>query len=110
MPQRQSSVSWKILVPLGIALAAGLAFELTCAGLFFWRLANKEILTSSILSKTIFHSDDQPPGFRAAKDRIEVVGQVDILDSDPKDSNCYCGWAGIGKQVVYQREWEAKGT
>jgi hypothetical protein len=51
----------------------------------------------------------QPVGFRAAKDRIEIVGQVEILDSDPKDSNSYCGWAGIGEQVVYQREWDAKG-
>jgi hypothetical protein len=52
----------------------------------------------------------QPLGFRAAKDRMEIVGQVDILDSDPKDSNTYSWWAGIGEQVVEQREWDAKGT
>jgi hypothetical protein len=52
----------------------------------------------------------QPLGFRAAKDRIEIVGQVDILDSDPKASNSYCGWAGIGEQVVYQHEWDTKVT
>jgi hypothetical protein len=52
----------------------------------------------------------QPLGFRAAKDRIESVGHVNILDSDPKDSNSYCSWVGIGEQVVYQREWDAKGT
>ena len=52
----------------------------------------------------------QPLGFRAVKERIEIVGQVDILASDPKDSNSYCGWSGIGEQAVYQREWDAKGT
>jgi hypothetical protein len=46
--------------------------------------------------------------FRAAKDRLEIVGQVEILDSDPKDSNRCCGWGGIGNQVRYQREWDAK--
>ena len=51
-----------------------------------------------------------PVGFRSAKDRIEVAGKTNLLDSDPTDSNCYCGWNGIGKQVVYQREWDAKAT
>jgi hypothetical protein len=49
-------------------------------------------------------------GFRAAKDRLEVMGQVEIFESDPKDSNSDCGWAGIGDQIKYQREWDAKGT
>jgi hypothetical protein len=40
-----------------------------------------------------------PMGFRTAKDRLEVVGHVEILDSDPKDSNRYQGWRGIGEQV-----------
>lgn len=44
-------------------------------------------------------------GFRAAKDRLEVVGRVEILDSDPKDSNSFRGWRGIGDQVMNQREW-----
>lgn len=48
----------------------------------------------------------QPVGFRSAKDRIEIIGKIEILDSDPKDSNSYCGWAGIGEQVVYQRAWD----
>jgi hypothetical protein len=52
----------------------------------------------------------QPVGFRAAKDRLEVIGHVGILDSDPKDSNIYRGWRGIGEQVMYQREWDAKGS
>ena len=51
-----------------------------------------------------------PVGFRAAKDRLEVVGHVQILDSDPKDSNSYRGWRGIGEQVVNQRESDAKGS
>jgi hypothetical protein len=46
-----------------------------------------------------------PLGFRAAKDRIEVVDKVEILASDPKESKSYCGWAGLGEQVVHQREW-----
>ena len=50
----------------------------------------------------------QYPGFRSAKKRIRVVGQVHILPSDPKDSRWYSGWAGLGEQVVYQREWDAK--
>lgn len=49
----------------------------------------------------------QPVGFRSAKNRIEIVGKIEILDSDPKESNSYCGWAGIGEQVVYQRKWDA---
>jgi hypothetical protein len=36
-------------------------------------------------------------GFRAARSRLEVVGQVEILDSDPKESNVYCGWSRIGQ-------------
>ena len=51
-----------------------------------------------------------PVGFRAAKDRLEVVGQVEILDSDPRDSNSYLGWRGIGEQVMYQRESEPQGS
>lgn len=50
-----------------------------------------------------------PVGFRAMKDRIKIVGEVEILDTDPSDSNSYCGWAGIGAEVVIQREWDAKG-
>lgn len=52
----------------------------------------------------------QPVGFRAAKDRLEVVGRVDILDSDPKESNVYRGWRGIGEQVVIQRASDAIGS
>jgi hypothetical protein len=52
----------------------------------------------------------QPVGFRAAKDRLEVVGHVEILDSDPKDSKSYRGWRGIGDQVMDQQERDAKGS
>lgn len=51
-----------------------------------------------------------PVTFRAMKDRMEVVGQIEILDSDPKESNSYRGWAGIGLEVGLQREWDAKGA
>jgi hypothetical protein len=50
-----------------------------------------------------------PVGFRKAKERLEVVGQVEILDSDPKDSNSYCGWAGIGEQTKDQHDEDAEG-
>jgi hypothetical protein len=49
-------------------------------------------------------------GFRAVKARIEIVSQVKILGSDPKESNSYCGWSSIGEQVVFQRKWDAKAT
>lgn len=49
-------------------------------------------------------------GFRAAKNRLEVVGQIEILESDPHGSGMYCGWAGIGEQVVRQRAWDANAT
>lgn len=50
-------------------------------------------------------------GFRAVKDRLEVVGRVEILDSDPKSSNTYSSnWGGLGEKVVRQREREATGT
>lgn len=49
----------------------------------------------------------QALGFRPVKDRIEIVGQIEILDSDPKESSWYCGWAGIGEHALLQREWDA---
>ena len=36
-----------------------------------------------------------PMGFRAVKNRLDVVGRVEILDSDPKDSNFYFRWSSI---------------
>lgn len=49
-----------------------------------------------------------PPGYRTAKPAIEVVGQVEILPSDPKASDSYRRWSGIGEQAVLQREWDAQ--
>ena len=43
-------------------------------------------------------------GFRAVKDRLEIVGQVEILDSDPTDSAIYRRWTGIGEQAINQHE------
>ena len=48
-----------------------------------------------------------PPGYRKAKAAIAVVGRVEILPSDPKDSDSYCRWTGIGEQAVLQRERDA---
>ena len=45
-----------------------------------------------------------PMGFRAVKNRLEIVGQVEILSSDPKDSNTYLRWTGIGERAIHQRE------
>ncbi len=49
-----------------------------------------------------------PVGFREAKSRIEVVGTIELLDPDPRASNDYCGWVGLGEQVAAQRAWDAK--
>jgi hypothetical protein len=38
-----------------------------------------------------------PMGFRTVKDRLDIVGRVEILESDPKDSNTYRRWTGIGE-------------
>ena len=43
-------------------------------------------------------------GFRAVKDRLEIVGQVEILGSDPTDSAIYRRWTGIAEQANHQRE------
>lgn len=40
-----------------------------------------------------------PVGFRTVKNRIEVIGQVEILDSDPHDCPLYFRWTGIGERV-----------
>ena len=37
-------------------------------------------------------------GFRAVKQRLEVVGAVEILESDPKDSNVHHRWNDIGER------------
>ena len=39
-----------------------------------------------------------PIGFRSVKNRLEVIGQVEILESDPKDSNFYFRWSSIGER------------
>jgi hypothetical protein len=51
-----------------------------------------------------------PVGFRAAKKCLEVIGQVELLESDPGDSKSYCGWSHIGQQVILQREWDRKAS
>jgi hypothetical protein len=43
-----------------------------------------------------------PMGFRTVKGQLEIVGQVEILGSDPKDSNTYLRWTGIGEQAIHQ--------
>lgn len=40
-------------------------------------------------------------GFRAVKDRLEIVGEVEILDSDQKDSNFHRRWNGIGERAIH---------
>jgi hypothetical protein len=41
-------------------------------------------------------------GFRAVKARLAIVGEVEILDSDPTDSNVYRRWTGIGERGLHQ--------
>ena len=38
-----------------------------------------------------------PTGFRKVKDRIAIAGAVEVLASDPKDSNFYFGWGNIAE-------------
>ena len=38
-----------------------------------------------------------PVGFRSVASRLQVVGQIEIVESDPKDSAVYRGWRGIGE-------------
>lgn len=40
-----------------------------------------------------------PMGFRKVRDRLEIVGQVEILDSDLKDSDFYFRWSSIGEDL-----------
>jgi hypothetical protein len=45
-------------------------------------------------------------GFRTIKNSIEVVGHIDILESDTTECSCYCYWGHLGEQVVLQHEWD----
>lgn len=47
-----------------------------------------------------------PLGFRKVKQRISVVANVPLLDTDPIDSSTSCGWHSLGQQVLLQRKWE----
>ena len=42
-------------------------------------------------------------GFRAVKQRLDVVGAIEILESDPKDSNVHHRWNGIGEQAISRK-------
>jgi hypothetical protein len=51
-------------------------------------------------------------GFQKVRHRLEVIGKVDLLDSDPearKEGVKYTGWADIGEQVIRQHEWDERG-
>ena len=47
-----------------------------------------------------------PLGFRKMKQRISVLANVPLLDSDPSDSSTSCGWHSLGQQVLLLRKWE----
>ena len=47
-------------------------------------------------------------GFRKVKSRITVLGNIPIVETDPKDSSTFCGWHLLGRHVQLQREWEAE--
>jgi hypothetical protein len=50
-------------------------------------------------------------GFQKAKHRLEVVGTVQVLDSDPKPATegvKFTGWSDLGEQVILQHEWDEK--
>ena len=48
-----------------------------------------------------------PMGFRTIKDRIDILGRIEIVDSDPRDSSMYFRWNNLGEQLVKQRAWDA---
>jgi hypothetical protein len=47
-------------------------------------------------------------GFHKVKSRITVLGNIPIVDTDPKDCSTFCGWYLLGRYVQLQREWEAE--
>ncbi len=44
------------------------------------------------------------------KKRLEFIGQVELLDSDPKNRNAYSNWHHFCEHVILQREWDHKAT
>jgi hypothetical protein len=46
-----------------------------------------------------------PFGYRKYKSNFEVVGRIQILPSDPKDSNAWTGWICLGYQTLEQEKW-----
>lgn len=47
-------------------------------------------------------------GFRKMKKRIEVRGNIPIIDTDPRESSLFGGWHLIGQQVLRRRKSEVK--
>jgi hypothetical protein len=47
-------------------------------------------------------------GFREAKKRFQVIGQVELHKSDPRESNSYGGWETMasGEQMILQHKWD----
>lgn len=50
----------------------------------------------------------QPIGFRTVKARIDIAGHIEILESDPKESNVYRRWTGIGEHAQHHSDRTAK--
>ena len=49
-----------------------------------------------------------PLGLGKVKQRISVLANISLLDSDPSNSLTYCGWHSLGQQVLLQRKWETE--
>lgn len=47
-------------------------------------------------------------GFNKMKPRLEIVGNIPILETDPRHSDTYSGWQLLGAQIVCQRLWDAE--
>lgn len=45
-------------------------------------------------------------GYRSAKKRFKLIGNIPIKTNDPQGSNSWAGWMDLGNQVIYQTEWE----
>jgi hypothetical protein len=47
--------------------------------------------------------------FRKMKPRLEVIGRVELLETDPKSRKegiAYAGWEHLGEQIIFQRDWD----
>lgn len=47
-------------------------------------------------------------GFKKMKPRLSLIGNIPILESDPRESASSAGWHLLGRQILFQHEWDAQ--